>query len=300
LKPFLKKLIRNILAELAGVTALVYWFLSFKAFYFYKGKILSVYFHNPSQGLFRVICLFLKLLGFEFIALSDLKKHLFEGEKIPNKSVIITFDDAWKNNINLLPFIEKHQLNICLFVPTEAIDTGEFWWKKVERSIHQGANREISRLKAVSNFERLKFIANLSSAGTGNSRDTLTWVELKKLLISNYVTIGSHTKTHPLLDKCSAIEIEEEFIASKKRLEEELKIDVYSLAYPNGNVNSEVMKLAKTAGYQIAFTTKPGLISTQESPLLLPRFSINDSGLFFENLAKSVGAWQQLFGTNDD
>jgi peptidoglycan/xylan/chitin deacetylase (PgdA/CDA1 family) len=84
---------------------------------------------------------------------------------------------------------------------------------------------------------------------------SMTVASLKKLLASGKVTIGSHTKTHPLLSQMSDQQMKEELEGSKRDLETLLGTPITDLAYPSGDFDGKVLEKAKQAGYRLAFTT---------------------------------------------
>jgi peptidoglycan/xylan/chitin deacetylase (PgdA/CDA1 family) len=77
----------------------------------------------------------------------------------------------------------------------------------------------------------------------------------KELIQSGLVTVGSHTKTHPLLSKLPEAEMTEEIFDSKKDLEAILGVPVLYFAYPSGDIDERVVSLTEKAGYRLAFTT---------------------------------------------
>ena len=85
--------------------------------------------------------------------------------------------------------------------------------------------------------------------------DSMTAKTVKELLRLNSVTIGAHSKTHPTLPNMTDDQIREELAGSKKDLEEILGVPVHYLAYPNGDVDERVIKIAEESGYRLAFTT---------------------------------------------
>lgn len=66
--------------------------------------------------------------------------------------------------------------------------------------------------------------------------------------------IGSHTRTHCYLLRCSRSEAREEIEAGKQQLEELLGHHVDGFCYPGGNFDSGVTDLVKAAGFQYART----------------------------------------------
>jgi len=81
--------------------------------------------------------------------------------------------------------------------------------------------------------------------------------EDKVLELAQYpwITMASHSQTHPLLSELTEAQIQEELEGSKRDLEALLKRPVRYFAYPSGNLDERVVRLAQSAGYKLAFTT---------------------------------------------
>lgn len=68
------------------------------------------------------------------ISLSEVNQALKAG-KIPDKSVIITFDDGYADNLwNAKPLLEKYGVPATVFVTSGSVGSDrEFWWDDLER-----------------------------------------------------------------------------------------------------------------------------------------------------------------------
>lgn len=97
----------------------------------------------------------------------------------------------------------------------------------------------------------------------------MTKDEVKEILASNLVEIGSHTMTHPNLTK--AKNAQAEVVDSKSSLEELTGSPVISFAYPYGSNDSKVIELVKSTGYKTSVTVKEGIATPDSNPLTLPR-----------------------------
>lgn len=87
----------------------------------------------------------------------------------------------------------------------------------------------------------------------------MTWEQAKELANSNMI-IGSHTKTHPYLNRLPDVSRQEdEIVNSKKILEEHLGVPVTVFAYPYGAYNSSLETMVKKAGYIAARSAQKGL-----------------------------------------
>lgn len=118
------------------------------------------------------------------------------------------------------------------------------------------------------------FFVHTGAVGVTTSRAHMTWAQLQALDKEGLISIECHTVTHPDdLRKCSDAQLETELKKSKAVLEEKLGRKVRFLAYPVGNADGRVARVAHEAGYELAFTMGPGWAGTPEDALMVPRFS---------------------------
>jgi peptidoglycan-N-acetylglucosamine deacetylase len=82
----------------------------------------------------------------------------------------------------------------------------------------------------------------------------LTEAQVREL--SNSFEIGSHTMTHPSLDRISAIQVTEELETSKRYLTDVIGKEVTSFCYPRGHYDKAVAKAVEQAGYTYARTVE--------------------------------------------
>jgi glycosyltransferase involved in cell wall biosynthesis/peptidoglycan/xylan/chitin deacetylase (PgdA/CDA1 family) len=273
-------------------------FLMIQLYYITGDKnedILSIYFHNPPKKLFERILKWLIAKKYKFISVAELKSMISEKRK-DSKCVFISFDDGWQGNIELMDLIEKFKIPVAIFVTTEALKEGNYWW---EYSLING-QKKYSGLKKVEEFKNLQEktfkekLAILKHHYT-LERSSITLEELQRLGRSEYVTIGSHTVTHPILIRCTPETQVSELNDSKKLLAQMLNKDVEFLAYPNGDYDAEIIKIAKQCGYSLGFTTNPGRIDVENvDTFIIPRNSLYDNGGYYENISKILGIWQKF------
>ncbi|MFZ5801803.1 MAG: polysaccharide deacetylase family protein [Candidatus Omnitrophota bacterium] len=86
---------------------------------------------------------------------------------------------------------------------------------------------------------------------------SMTTEEIRELVRSGLVTIGSHSQTHPVLSELGPESLEAEIRDSRRDLEQLLGGSVIYFAYPSGGITAEVADLVRKAGYHLAFTTSP-------------------------------------------
>ncbi len=65
----------------------------------------------------------LSTAGYTTVSLYDLLEHLTQGAPLPEKPVIITFDDGYRDNyVNAFPLLRAHGMTATFFVITDFID----------------------------------------------------------------------------------------------------------------------------------------------------------------------------------
>jgi len=83
----------------------------------------------------------------------------------------------------------------------------------------------------------------------------LNWSQLKSMRESGLISFGSHTKTHQILTLLRKAQQKRELSDSKRIIEKHLKEKIYFVAYPNGDNNRQISKLAKESGFMAGFIT---------------------------------------------
>lgn len=83
---------------------------------------------------------------------------------------------------------------------------------------------------------------------------SLTWDMLREMESEN-ITIGSHTRSHPILPNESRERVREEVAGSRLDFERQLQKPVRHFAYPNGSFDRTTVEAVADAGYEFAYTT---------------------------------------------
>lgn len=100
-----------------------------------------------------------------------------------------------------------------------------------------------------------------------NFRNKLNYMkdaQIKDLVESGLVEIGSHTYSHPRLDIIEETAANNEVLLGKKSLEEAFNIHIESFAYPYGGHNETTEKFVESAGFTTAVTLDEGTMVTRE------------------------------------
>lgn len=258
-------------------------------------KVLSVYFHNPDPRLFEKLIRWISGNGYEFISASQLEQLINERKQLKHKA-LITFDDGNKEYLSLLPIIEKYKVPVTMFIPTDPVENGNYWWDFAGIKEQQ----QFTGLDSIEAFKKLPvedfdLKLDILKENFKPARTCITLDELKVLSASPFVTIGAHTVSHPILKNCSEQRQITELKSSRKTLDVWLRQQTVYLAYPNGDYDQRTLHIAREEGYRLGFTTRADRIDpVNDGRLELPRYSVNDDGGYYENLAKINGLWQKF------
>lgn len=252
-------------------------------------SFMNWYFHDPSPMLFEFLAKWGLKNKYRFISLEECQAILSGEKRLDDRVIFLSFDDAWKSNVDLLPICEKYNVPITIFVSTQPIEDGNFWW---EYAIFKGVD--------VAGMKRLPygvFCEKLEQLKTGVSlqRSAIDRRDFAVLANHPLVCLQSHTVTHPILTNCPEDVLSDELTKSREILKEMTGKPIFAFCYPNGNVSPREVKSVEDAGYTIAFTIEQRPVNIPESNLfLIPRMSINSYGGKYENLARALGVFQYI------
>jgi peptidoglycan/xylan/chitin deacetylase (PgdA/CDA1 family) len=267
---------------------------------------------SVTKEVFEIQVEFLKK-NYNCVSLPYALDLLTKGELTP-KTVVLTFDDGYKNNLDVaLPILEKYEVPATIYLTSGLIDrTAELWWFEQEKIIKNSSKLDFSwkdlviktplytqeeKFEAIVRFNNLfrgytltdqREFMKVMRAQYGKEysieNEILNWEEAKKLDEHPLITLGAHTKNHAMLSKLEPEELKSELTESKIRLEEMLGHEIAHLAYPfgaKGEVGQREFKATRECGYKSAVTTRQGHFYPQHRDYIhiLPRISINNDDL---------------------
>jgi peptidoglycan/xylan/chitin deacetylase (PgdA/CDA1 family) len=183
----------------------------------------------------------LKSRGFIGLTVTSYVKCLRTSQRLPEKPIVLTFDDGFKDFItDALPLLEKYGFPCTLYIVAGLVGNNAKWLRMPDREL-----------------------------------PLLNWSDLRKLASAG-VEIGSHTVTHPALDLMKESDVCDELLNSKRIIERELSSPVESIAYPFGFRNQLVRRIAESSGYSSACAVRYRASYTDDDQFDLPRHLIAD------------------------
>jgi len=242
--------------------------------------------------------------NYRVLSMADLLAAQRRGLSLPRRSLLITFDDAYEDFAeHAWPTLCRFDLPATLFVPTAYPDRDDrtFWWDRLHQALVRTDRREPlesaagrlvfgSRDRCAVSFKRVRdkvkslahddamelvdgIVAELGEFESCNR--VLGWDALRGLAHEG-VTMGSHTQTHPLLNRITHERIRDELAGSITDLRRELGSTLPIFAYPSGGFDDETMDILDEHQIEIAFSTRRGVNEIGvDHRLLLRRVLVN-------------------------
>ena len=230
------------------------------------------------------------------VPLESALRDLTEGRPLPPRAVALTFDDGYRDNLELAgPMLRRLGLPAtCFLVPGILDREATPWWERMawvfaagtaprlewEGVVHDLADRAARHAVFKPIAESLKrrdragreaaideLEARLEPAGRFDTgAHFLDWDEARRL--QDYMTIGSHTMAHNILANETPEAQRADLAESRRRLQDGLGAEIPVLAYPNGkhvDYDDHTREAAEAAGYTHSVTTRNG-VSTPGTP----------------------------------
>ncbi|TPE42506.1 polysaccharide deacetylase family protein [Pontibacter mangrovi] len=260
-------------------------------------RMIVLYFHNPTRNEFKSCVKWLKKNGFVFLSMADLDEIRLQDLPLPKGGVLLTLDDGWQTNeANVIELAEEYQVPITIFVSSEPVEQGVYWWSYLDRAEELNLKLPLkASLKKVANAERMEMLKSIREQ-VPLPREAMTIQQVSKVANSKYVTIGGHTHTHPILVNCTTSELFSELKTSKEKLETWTGKRVKYFAYPNGDYGKREIGVLSDLRYKMAFTCEPRFLTKEclANNYALPRFGLVEGASMAENICRMVGLWKPL------
>ncbi len=180
--------------------------------------------------------------GYKAISLKELCDAFTGSTQLPEKPIIISFDDGYKDNyINAFPVLKDYGFTATIFIVTGLIGSTNIWDK--DRGFPQ--------------------------------RPLLSWHEIEHM--KGYgISFEAHTHSHQHLTKVNEDRLILELVENKEIIENRLGGNCDFFAYPYGEFNNGVRKKVDELGFRAACSVRVGLNRTGDDLLALKRIPAFD------------------------
>ena len=226
---------------------------------------------------------------YNVVSLADLLAARAGERPLPERALLVTFDDGWSDNEEYaLPHLKRTGIPSVMFVAGAAVGRHEPFWQ--EQLIHawragrldasraaqlwrdagsgepprfggkddlEGLRAVIARLEQLDVTRRAPLLAGLASVLADPTRYMVTPDQLRSLAAGR-VAIGAHGFSHDPLTRADAA-------AELPRVRDLLAGHVSTapvLSFPHGKFDPAVVDRARAAGFPLLFTSVPVLPAT--------------------------------------
>ena len=258
--------------------------------------------HEPDAAQFdaQLACL---SRVFRVLSLEDGLRMLKLGT-LPARAVCITFDDGYRDNIEVaVPILKRHGLTATFFIATGFLDGGmmmhdtvieavrrlpdgpcDLGWIDLGQQLIGDAHSRVAlidefvrRVKYLPFQERAEVCLRLAQGDHKQlPTDLMMAPDHVRQLLAEGMEVGAHTHNHPILARLNPDEASAQILKGRDTLTDLLGAAPTLFAYPNGKPNldygAEHVDLVKQAGFSAAVSVSMGTASRGSDHFQIPRF----------------------------
>lgn len=246
--------------------------------------------------------------NFNLIDMDTISDTLSSKASFPRRSVAITFDDGYRNNLTLAtPILEKFNVRGTFYVLSELLEhpvvpwfcqTHEYFrrcsvqrWQnpisRMESSLETPTDRNSEHrivngaLAKMDHHSRIRALEEIRSALDATSLDfgnlLLSQDNLSELIDRDHC-VGSHTHSHPNLTLVTEQEAKFQIVQSRNTLGAAFPNKIRHFCFPNPfhqpHWSKSVCNMVENAGYDSAVTCSRGIITGSTDKYAIPRCAV--------------------------
>lgn len=226
--------------------------------------------------------------GYQVVSPAD----VLRGLPPHGRYILITFDDGYANNQLALPVLREFQVPATIFVSANHVhENRAYWWDAIYRELFRRGRtpmeieREQERLKQFP-FHLIEARLREEFGDTvlrpvGDMDRPLTEAELTSLAMDPLVTIGNHTMDHAILPVHDDETVVTQIAGCQDYLARMLGEPPIVIAYPNGNHDDRVVRIAQEQGLRVGMIVderKAAIPLNPDQRMRIPRYALLGRG----------------------
>lgn len=231
--------------------------------------------------------------------------RLLRERRLPPRSVAVTFDDGYADNVEVaLPILREAGVPATFFVATAYLEGGRMWNDTIieavrglapgEHCFQHGGLRSISvpgspdrRALVLQILDALKHLPQSEREAGANSLAELLRQPLPtnlmmrredlRRLMDAGMDVGGHTRSHPILSGLTTARAEEEIAGGLDDIAAIIGRRPTLFAYPNGrrglDYGDREVDIVRRLGLDAALVTNRGIVTSESDLLQAPRLT---------------------------
>lgn len=242
---------------------------------------------------------------YSIVSVADVLAARRDETVLPPRALLITFDDGWSDNVEFaMPRLRAVSLPALMFVVADVVDRRlPFYQECIVGSWRLGRIRAdellaaagqantstsngigdlrhaIAVLERLGDAERHAALAPFAGALDDGHRHMVTRAELGQLERGG-IAIGLHGKTHAPMTR--AADLDAELAGARNEIAPHLETakPPSTMSFPHGRYTPAIAEQARSAGYELVFTSDPVINPLDAGPgWLLGRIGFEQSGI---------------------
>jgi peptidoglycan/xylan/chitin deacetylase (PgdA/CDA1 family) len=198
----------------------------------------------------------LRRRGFQTVTLEHLARAVRGQARLPHRSVVITFDDAYASLLEFAqPLLARAGYTATVFAVARALGRHNFW-----------------------------------DDGRGLRREACLGASDLSALLGLGWEVGAHGLTHANLAGLAPVKLRQETADARALLEEKLQAPVKVFAYPFGSWDAAARSAVRAAGYAAACAISPGTPSVTANLLALRRVYVKPTDSLGD-FSRKISRW---------
>ena len=268
---------------------------------------------------------------YNVVSVEQLVDWLEGRAELPGRAVVLTFDDGYRNVITeAAPVLSGFGVPATVFVTADFVVKGNMLWPDRllgalavtgEKSVTVEPGTSAARYAIDGDGQKIrtltKILAVCKSLPDKRRRDLVEHIveqlgvnddsikdaiedfaplserDLKDL--EKYgISVGSHTRSHPILANFPAGKMKDELAGSRQIIERITNKPCVSFAYPNGgpgDFNDETRAAVMEAGYRCAVTTIKKRMTRDQDRFEIPRYILTHNRITKSEFSAEVSGY---------